>query len=62
MKYLLLIAAIITLTVSETSRIISRQSRWKSEMEGLASRTSSATLQLNFAENDILEKAFRVNK
>src|SRR6476660_6560071 len=34
----------------------------KSEMESLASRTSSATLQLRFAQNDIFEKASRLNE
>ena len=32
----------------------------KSEMESLASRTSSATLQLRFAQNDIFEKASKL--
>src|SRR5256886_13371478 len=31
-------------------------------MESLASRTSSATLQLRFAQNDIFEKASRLNE
>ena len=31
-------------------------------MESLASRTSSATLQLRFAQNDIFEKASRLNQ
>src|SRR6476469_4765288 len=34
----------------------------KSEMESLASRTSSAALQLRFAQNDIFEKASRLNE
>jgi DNA polymerase III subunit gamma/tau len=34
----------------------------KSEIESLASRTSSATLQLRFAQNDIFEKASRLNE
>ena len=31
-------------------------------MESLASRTSSAALQLRFAQNDIFEKASRLNE
>jgi DNA polymerase-3 subunit gamma/tau len=34
----------------------------KSEIESLASRTSSAALQLRFAQNDIFEKASRLNE
>ena len=34
----------------------------KSEMESLASRTSSATLQLRFAQNDIFEKPSRLSE
>src|SRR6266550_9390531 len=48
----------------QTSRIVFiGEVTWKkSEMESLASRTSSATLQLRFAQNDILEKASRLNE
>src|SRR6266550_3340386 len=48
----------------QTSRIVFiGEVTWKkSEMESLASRTSSATLQLRFAQNDILEKASRITR
>src|SRR5256885_17118797 len=46
----------------QTSRIVWGSDVEKSEMESLASRTSSATLQLRFAQNDIFEKASRLNE